>query len=65
MELTEPFRAAVFKDNVGQPVSKIFEHTGGTNFPLLVPALSENGTPAFFGATGDRLKGEYKEIENN
>ncbi len=58
---TEPFREAVFKANQGKPVDKIFEHTGGTNFPLLVSALSENGALAFFGATGSGLKGEYKE----
>ena len=58
---TAPFREAVFAANNGRPVDKIFEHTGGTNFPLLVSALAENGTLAFFGATGSGLKGEYKE----
>jgi len=41
-------------------VDKIFEHTGGENFPLLVSALSPGETLAFFGATGKGLKGEYK-----
>ncbi len=58
---TEPFRQAVYSANDGRPVDKIFEHTGGRNFPLLVSALSENGTLAFFGGTGGGLKGEYKE----
>ncbi len=58
---TEPFRQAVFEANQGRPVDKIFEHTGGANFPLLVSALAGNGTLAFFGATGRGLKGEYKE----
>jgi len=58
---TEPFRRAVFDANGGKPVDKIFEHTGGENFPLLVSALSPGGTLAFFGATGKGLKGEYKE----
>ena len=58
---TEPFRQAIFAANGGKPVDKIFEHTGGTNFPLLVSALAENGALAFFGATGSGLKGEYKE----
>ena len=58
---TEPFRRAVFEANGGKPVDKIFEHTGGENFPLLVSALSPGGTLAFFGATGKGLKGEYKE----
>lgn len=58
---TQPFRDAVFSANDGKPVDKIFEHTGGTNFPLLVSALSKNGSLAFFGATGSGLKGEYKE----
>jgi enoyl-CoA hydratase len=42
-------------------VARIFSHTGGQNFPLLVSALAENGALAFFGATGRGLKGEYKE----
>ncbi len=58
---TEPFRRAVFDANGGKPVDKIFEHTGGENFPLLISALSPGGTLAFFGATGKGLKGEYKE----
>ena len=58
---TEPFRKAVFDANGGKPVDKIFEHTGGENFPLLISALSPGGTLAFFGATGKGLKGEYKE----
>jgi enoyl-CoA hydratase len=58
---TEPFRQAVYAANDGRPVDKIFEHTGGRNFPLLVSALAENGRLAFFGATGQGLKGEYKE----
>ncbi len=58
---TEPFRRAVFEANGGRPVDKIFEHTGGENFPLLVSALSPGGALAFFGATGKGLKGEYKE----
>jgi enoyl-CoA hydratase/carnithine racemase/NADPH:quinone reductase-like Zn-dependent oxidoreductase len=58
---TEPFRQAVYAANNGRPVDKVFEHTGGRNFPLLVSALAENGCLAFFGATGSGLKGEYKE----
>jgi enoyl-CoA hydratase len=58
---TEPFRQAVFAANEGRSVDKIFEHTGGRNFPLLVSALAENGRLAFFGATGGGIKGEYKE----
>ena len=58
---TEPFRRAVFEANGGRPVDKIFEHTGGENFPLLISVLSPGGTLAFFGATGKGLKGEYKE----
>jgi enoyl-CoA hydratase len=58
---TEPFRQAVFAANAGRPVDKIFEHTGGRSFPLLVSALAENGRLAFFGATGSGIKGEYKE----
>lgn len=58
---TEPFRQAIYRANNGKPVDKIFEHTGGKNFPLLVSALAENGALAFFGATGSGLKGEYKE----
>ena len=61
MRKTEPFREAIFKANGGNPVDKIFEHTGGMNFPLLVSSLAENGCLAFFGATGSGLKGEYKE----
>ncbi|MGA8752576.1 SDR family NAD(P)-dependent oxidoreductase [Candidatus Deferrimicrobium sp.] len=58
---TEPFRRAVLGANGGKPVDKIFEHTGGENFPLLISALSPGGTLAFFGATGKGMKGEYKE----
>ena len=58
---TEPFLQAVYAANNGRPVDKIFEHTGGRNFPLLVSALAEGGCLAFFGATGSGLKGEYKE----
>jgi enoyl-CoA hydratase len=58
---TEPFRQAVFAANNGRSVDKIFEHTGGRNFPLLVSALADGGRLAFFGATGSGLKGEYKE----
>jgi len=58
---TEPFRRAVLEANGGKPVDKIFEHTGGENFPLLISVLSPGGTLAFFGATGKGLKGEYKE----
>jgi enoyl-CoA hydratase len=58
---TEAFRRAVYDANAGRPVDKIFEHTGGLNFPLLVSALSEGGALAFFGATGRGLKGEYRE----
>jgi enoyl-CoA hydratase len=58
---TEPFRRAVFDANGGRPVDKIFEHTGGRNFPLLVSALADPGRIAFFGATGGGLKGEYQE----
>src|SRR5512141_3215691 len=58
---TEPFRKAIFDANGGKPVDKIFEHTGGENFPLLISALSPGGTLAFFGATGKGMKGEYKE----
>ena len=58
---TQPFRDAIFNANDGKPVDKIFEHTGGTNFPLLVSALAKNGSLVFFGATGSGLKGEYKE----
>ena len=61
LERTEPFRLAVYAANDGRPVDRIFEHTGGTNFPLLVSALAENGRLVFFGATGQGLKGEYKE----
>ncbi len=58
---TEPFRQAVFAANAGRPVDKVFEHTGGRNFPLLASVLAENGRLAFFGATGGGVKGEYKE----
>jgi enoyl-CoA hydratase len=58
---TEPFRQAVYAANAGRPVDKIYEHTGGRNFPLLVSALAEGGSLAFFGATGGGVKGEYKE----
>lgn len=57
---TEPFRRAVFDANGGRPVDKVFEHTGGDNFPLLVSALSADGALAFFGATGKGMKGEYR-----
>jgi len=60
-ERTEPFREAVLAANDGRPVDKIFEHTGGRNFPLLVSVLADDGILAFFGATGQGLKGEYKE----
>jgi len=58
---TEPFRQAVYAANEGRPVDKVFEHTGGRNFPLLVSALADRGRLVFFGATGSGLKGEYKE----
>ncbi|OGP51648.1 MAG: hypothetical protein A2Y79_07960 [Deltaproteobacteria bacterium RBG_13_43_22] len=58
---TESFRQAVREANKGRLVDKIFEHTGGANFPLLISALAPGGTLAFFGATGKGLKGEYKE----
>jgi enoyl-CoA hydratase len=58
---TAPFRDIVLAANHGQPVDRIFEHTGGRNFPLLVSVLAENGRLAFFGATGQGMKGEYKE----
>ncbi len=58
---TQPFRDAVYRANDDKPVDKIFEHTGGANFPLLVSTLAENGALAFFGATGSGVKGEYKE----
>lgn len=61
MHATAPFRKAVFDANEGRPVDKIFEHTGGANFPLLISTLSDNGRLAFFGATGRGMKGEYKE----
>ncbi len=60
-ERTEPFRRAVLAANGGKPVDRIFEHTGGDNFPLLVSALSKDGALDFFGATGKGLKGEYRE----
>ncbi len=59
--LTDPFRRAILEANDGQPVDRIFEHTGGANFPLLVSVLAPNGKLAFFGATGQGIKGEYKE----
>jgi enoyl-CoA hydratase len=58
---TEPFRSAVRGANKGHLVDKVFEHTGGENFPLLVSALVPGGTLTFFGATGRGLRGEYKE----
>jgi enoyl-CoA hydratase len=61
MARTQPFRDAVFAANDGKPVDKVFEHTGGRNFPLLTSALADRGALAFFGATGQGLKGEYKE----
>jgi len=61
MAMTEPFRNAVYHANGGKPVDKIFEHTGGRNFPLLASVLADHGCLAFFGATGQGLKGEYKE----
>jgi len=60
-ERAEPFRRAVLTANDGKPVDKIFEHTGGLNFPLLASVLADSGTLVFIGATGRRLKGEYKE----
>ncbi len=60
-ERTEPFRRAVFAANGGRPVEKVFEHTGGDNFPLLVSTLAKDGALDFFGATGKGLKGEYRE----
>ena len=61
LEKTASFREIVLAANHGLPVDRIFEHTGGCNFPLLVSALAENGRLAFFGATGQGMKGEYKE----
>ena len=61
IQRTQAFRDVVLAANDGNPVDKIFEHTGGVNFPLLVSALSPEGALAFFGATGSGLKGEYKE----
>jgi len=61
LEKTALFRKVVLAANHGQPVDRIFEHTGGRNFPLLVSVLAENGRLAFFGATGQGMKGEYKE----
>jgi len=61
LEKTAPFREIVLAANHGQPVDRIFEHTGGRNFPLLVSVLAENGRLTFFGATGQGMKGEYKE----
>ncbi|GAB4245460.1 MAG: hypothetical protein Kow00129_05410 [Thermoleophilia bacterium] len=61
LDRTEPFRAAVRRANGGEPVDKVFEHTGAQNFPLLVSVLRPRGALAFFGATGSGLKGEYRE----
>lgn len=61
MDRTQPFRDAVHEANDGRPVDKVFEHTGGRNFPLLTSTLADGGALAFFGATGQGLKGEYKE----
>jgi NADPH:quinone reductase-like Zn-dependent oxidoreductase len=58
---TESFRMAIRQVNGGKLVDKIFEHTGGDNFPLLVSALVPGGALAFFGATGKGIRGEYKE----
>ena len=58
---TMPFRETIYAANEGKPIDKIFEHTGGVNFPLLISTLSEGGALAFFGATGSGLKGEYKQ----
>ena len=58
---TEPFRQAVLDANGGRPVDKVFDHTGGRNFPLLISTLADNGVLCFFGATGLGLKGEYKQ----
>ena len=57
---TEPFRRAVFEANGGKPVDKIFEHTGGENFPLLVSALSRRNA-RLLRSHREGLKGEYKE----
>jgi len=59
-ERSEPFRQAVRGANGGELVDKIFEHTGGVNFPALVSALRPGGSLAFFGATGGGVKGEYR-----
>lgn len=61
LQRTEPFRQAVYQANDGRTVDKIFEHTGGRNFPLLTSVLADGGVLAFFGATGQGLKGEYQE----
>lgn len=58
---TESFRRSIREANNGRLVDKVFEHTGGGNFPLLISALAPGGTLVFFGATGKGLKGEYKE----
>jgi len=58
---TEDFRQAMLAANDGRPIDKVFEHTGGRNFPLLASVLADGGALAFFGATGQGLKGEYKE----
>ena len=50
--LLKPNRhVAVLAANEGRPVDKIFEHTGGRNFPLRASVLAESGQLAFFGAT--------------
>jgi enoyl-CoA hydratase len=58
---TAPFRDAVLAANGGRGVDRVFEHTGGENFPVLVSALAPAGAVAFFGATGSGIKGEYKQ----
>ncbi len=58
---TESFRRSIREANNGRLVDKVFEHTGGGNFPLLISALAPGGTLVSFGATGKGLKGEYKE----
>ena len=61
LERSEPFRQAVRASNQGELVDKIFDHTGGVNFPALVSSLRPGGTLAFFGATGGGMKGEYRQ----
>ena len=51
LEATNEFRRMVLAANDGKPVDKIFGHTGGLNFPLLLSALAEGGTLAFFGGS--------------